>query len=401
LLEVRYPAFMLSPKSGATLAMLLLAISCGTDPQPTAAPQPAQSTATSASAASASSAPPAGAVVLDTKAGGGSVALVPSAAVAGAPTGGERPKSMPVAPNGLVEKKVADGIVKMGDPPKLSVLSSGSAPHEKLVYEFGIGKSVQLNLGMKMRLKMNAGGRQMPAPEIPKVNMLFDLTAKAKAPNGDFELDAGVRSATVNPKGPLQEQIAVKMQPQLDAMKGVRVHYFVSPSGRVRDVDVKVTPGNEANSQQTLGQMTQSFESMVAPLPDEAVGVGAKWEVISRVSSSGADLLQWATYELTAREGTAMTIGLSVHQLAADSAISAPGMPAGMKASLRRMHSEGRGQTKLDLTSPAPLGGGLDVQSVMEIAVDPGGAAMPPGGLDAMTVDSHVTLDFSRPSAKK
>lgn len=389
--------------SAPVLSLLLLSFTacgvaaCGTDPKPTADPGPVQSAAASAAAASsAPNAPPSGAVVLDTsKTAGPGAAPAPSAAESAEASA---PSSMPKAPNGLVGKAVADGILGTGQPPKLTVVSPGAEPRETLQYAFVAGESAKVNMGMKMRMQMSTGGRQLPAPEIPKLNMLLDLGVKSKTPKGDFELDGGILEVGVSPKGELEQQVAVKMQPQLDAMKGVRIHYFVSPTGKVRDVNVSVPGGEELGTQQTLGQMTHSFESMVAPLPTDAVGVGAKWEVVSRIASSGADLLQWATYELTSREGSMISMDLSVRQLAADSAIAAPGMPPGMTASLQSFHSEGRGKSKLDLGSPAPVGGQVAVQSTMKIAVQGGAGAAQQPGMESMSVQSHVTVDFSRPA---
>ena len=98
--------------------------------------------------------------------------------------------------------------------------------------------------------------------------------------------------------------------------------------------------------------MSQSFESMTAPLPDEPIGLGARWEVITRVANGGADLVQDATYTLKARDGDKASLGVVVVQLAARDTVQAPGLPPGVTATGVEVPAKG-GEVTLTLTAAA------------------------------------------------
>ena len=66
-------------------------------------------------------------------------------------------------------------------------------------------------------------------------------------------------------------------------------------------------PGADAQTRQLMDQMKDSFSSVAAPLPEEAVGPGARWEVKMPIKSQGMTIDQTATYELVSLEGERLT----------------------------------------------------------------------------------------------
>ena len=71
----------------------------------------------------------------------------------------------------------------------------------------------------------------------------------------------------------------------------------VSPEGNLtyqfkvaaREADLKAPPGGSAQMQQSLENLRQSMRQMSAPLPEEPVGKGARWEMkISTVMEAEA-----------------------------------------------------------------------------------------------------------------
>jgi hypothetical protein len=156
-------------------------------------------------------------------------------------------------------------------------------------------------------------------------------------------------------------------------MKGLGMGYWISPKGHVRDVKLDVPKSFPAAAEQMLQGMNQSFESMVAPLPNEPVGVGARWQVVSRMASAGADMLQSAMYTLKARDGGKATLEVTLVQLAASDSIKAPGMPPGVTAQVKAFSSGGSGTSQLDTKNVAPDTGSMMLKTAMDIAVKGGG----------------------------
>src|SRR5262249_50062203 len=106
--------------------------------------------------------------------------------------------------------------------------------------------------------------------------------------------------------------------------------------------------------QQTLSQLETSIEGMSMPLPEEAVGLGARWEVRQRLNSNGIVMFQKAEYTVTAIDGNAVTLSVKTDQTAPAQDISNPAMPAGASMHLAKMSGTGTGTVALRLDGLVP-----------------------------------------------
>jgi hypothetical protein len=161
----------------------------------------------------------------------------------------------------------------------------------------------------------------------------------------------------------------------------------------VHDAKLDIPSSVPAAAQQIMSGMSQSVESMVTPLPQEAVGVGARWQVVSRLATGGADILQSAIYTLKSRSGNRATLDISLVQLAASDTIHTPQMPAGMNAKIKGFSSSGTGTTQMDLKSIAPENGTMTLKTAMDIGVQGAGAS----SADDSSVETTTTVTLGRP----
>ncbi len=321
----------------------------------------------------------------DDKAKGGEPAKEGGAAVTSAPN----PK------NGILGAAAADKIIKVGSKPIVKLLQTGSEPREKLAYMLDKGSKAPLQMSMDMTMSMKMAGQSIPPTAVPQMVMGLDMSVADKNGAGDAKIDALLSSVGLSPKGPTQEMMAEQIRPQIEGMKGLTMGYWVSPTGFVRDVKLDVPAGFPPQAQQMLSGMNQSFESMVAPLPDKEIGIGASWEVVTRIVSSGADLVQFAVYTLKERNGTKASLDIVVKQLAAKETINAPGMPAGASAKLTAFSSQGAGSNRIDMKMIAPDTGKMDVESAMDLSVSVGASPA-----QQTSVNTKLSVQFTRPLKK-
>jgi hypothetical protein len=248
-------------------------------------------------------------------------------------------------------------------------------------------------MAMDMAVSVKVKGQSAPQMPMPRMTMTFDTNVKDKNAAGESQVDSRLTATSVDPSGAQQEQMARALRPQIDAMKGLGMVYWVNPKGRVRDVKLDIPAGVPAAAQQIMGGMSQSFESMVTPLPADPVGVGARWQVVSRMATGGADILQSAIYTLKSRSGNRATLAVTLTQLAANDTIHTAQMPAGMSAKIKTFTSGGTGTTNIDLKSVAPEGGAMSLKTAMDIAVQGAGA----GAGDESSVETTTTVSVTRP----
>jgi hypothetical protein len=132
----------------------------------------------------------------------------------------------------------------------------------------------------------------------------------------------------------------------------------MSDHGIVKGVEMKLPATADPQLKQTLDQMKESFTSSSTPLPEEAVGPGAKWEYQTRLKSQGMTIDQTINYELVSREGDRLTLRSILTQNAASQKIQNPAMP-GLKVDLEKMTGTGTGSSTFDLARIMPLTGTL------------------------------------------
>jgi hypothetical protein len=314
-----------------------------------------------------------------------------------APLQGAPEIAIPRPANGVLPPGAADAVLRQHQAPLVRLLDAGADPKSDLSYALAKGATQKLSLAMDTAMGVKSNGQSLPQTPLPRMTMLFDSTVAEKNAAGEVRIDWRLTSASVDPNGGQQEQMARALRPQLDTMKGLGTGYWLTPKGHVHDAKPELSPSMPPAAQQIMSGMSQSLESMVTPLPAEAVGAGARWQVVSRITSGGADMLESAVYTLKSRSGARASLDVTFFQLSASDTIKTPQMPAGMSARLKSFASGGTRRTELDLTSVVPESGAMAQKTTMVIAVvgaAPGAAGAP---ADESTVETTTAVQMARP----
>jgi hypothetical protein len=299
--------------------------------------------------------------------------------------------ALPHPASGVLASGEADKILATGGQPIVKLLEPGADPRTDLSYALTKGSSQKMVMAMDMAVGIKSKGQTVPQMAMPRMTMGFDTSTADRNPAGEFKIDSRLTSASVDPNGGQQEQMARALRPQIEAMKGLGMAYWVNPKGHVHDVKLDMPPGIPPAAHQIMNGMSQSFESMVTPLPVEPVGVGARWQVVSRLATGGADILQSAVYTLKSRGPSRAVLDVTLVQLAASDTIHTAQMPAGMSAKVKSFNSSGTGGTQVDLKSVAPEGGTMALKTAMEISVQSAGAG------EESAVETSTTVTVTRP----
>jgi hypothetical protein len=304
--------------------------------------------------------------------------------------GAEPEVALPKPANGVLAAGEADKVLPAGSPPLVKLLEAGTDAHD-LSYALTKGASQKMAMAMDMAVGIKAKGQTLPQTPMPRMTMTFDTLTADRSAAGEFKIESHLVGTSVDPSGGQQEQMARALRPQVEGMKGLGMAYWVTAKGHVHDVKLDVPPTVPAAAQQILTGMSQSFESMVIPLPPDPVGVGGRWQVVSRLSAGGLDVLQSAIYTLKSRTGARATLDVALVQLAAADTIHTPQMPPGMSAKVKSFNSTGKGTNQVDLKSVAPEGGTTTLVTAMDIAVQGSGST------EESSVETTTRVQVTRP----
>jgi hypothetical protein len=176
------------------------------------------------------------------------------------------------------------------------------------------------------------------------------------------------------------------MSQGLGSVVGVKGTSVVNNRGV--SLSIKMDPIADPGASQMLGQMTGTIEYLLVPFPEEPVGVGARWEVRAAMNANGISLFQRTEYELTALQGSTVTITSKTEQTAPPQNVSPPGLPAEMQMSLEGLKHTGTGTGSIQLNTLVPSGTS-ESTTATSMGVNAGGQVM------SMTVEVKTKLTIA------
>jgi len=280
------------------------------------------------------------------------------------------------------------GFPAPGAPPAVTVSSTGAAPKKALRYVIPSGQKATMDITVNMGMSMNLAGMAMPM-DMPGMKMTADAEVTKVDPNGDITYTLAFTGLTVDATPGTNPAVAAAFQgaaANITSMKGTTT---ISNRGVTKSAKMDI---GDPTMQQMLGQMTSTIENLSNPFPEEAVGVGAKWEVRQALTSGGQTSFTKTEYEVVALDGDTVTLKMKMEQTAPPQSVSNPALPPGTEVSLEKLVGSGTGTTKINLNSLVPS---VEMNSTISTAMvmSMGGASQP--------VTSDMTLKMIIAPAKK
>jgi hypothetical protein len=280
------------------------------------------------------------------------------------------------------------GYPNVGSPATVTVASPGAEPRTRLRYKVTAGQVFVMSVTTSLGLTMSLEGMSMPAMDMPTMKMTANLTVKDVAANGDITYDIAFTEMTAEALPGMDPSMVAMVQGaagQITALKGTMTttDRGVSKSG---GLDLNKIP--DPNLRQTLGSVSGSLESMSMPLPEEAVGMGAKWEVRQAINAAGAQTFQRVECEVTSISASSVSLRLKVDQTTPPQSISNPQLPAGASMEIEKMGGTGTGTSTIQLGSLVPTS---EIQSTNAASM-----VMSMGGQSQkMAVDTRVKVSIA------
>ncbi|MFW5879080.1 MAG: hypothetical protein ACOCVR_04595 [Myxococcota bacterium] len=246
-----------------------------------------------------------------------------------------------------VEEPDEDGT---GEPGRavLTLLEAGEEPREVLRYD--VPEEFRGRLDMEMAMRM----RRPQAFEMPPMRFvmnLFDLERDEEGFAYSFKLDEP--EIVEEEAGELPADRAEGLRRDLSSVAELEGRVWLDDRGVLRDVDFF---GREEEGQ--AGQLTSEIEhsvrSMTMPLPEEPVGIGARWEVVQTVTLNELTFEQRTEMTLREREGDRLVVETEVSQTAGRQQVDNPQLPPGAEMHVDRMRGSSVGVSYVDLNSLLP-----------------------------------------------
>jgi hypothetical protein len=210
-----------------------------------------------------------------------------------------------------------------------------------------------------MDLRMTASTENGAAKEadvpLPSVHVAIAIDPQSISPDGDLRYAWRVTSASVDAAGDTPSQVADGMRTEVAEIGRLSGSAWVTYRGLTKaittDSNTNVEP---TGSGQMAEQVRQTLRDVAAPLPEEEVGVGARWRKLSQLDERDGRIAQTENFRLVDLQGDRGTLDDALAQTAPSQALRAPGMPPGTRARMESMLASGEANVRFDLSRLVP-----------------------------------------------
>jgi hypothetical protein len=273
--------------------------------------------------------------------------------------------------------------------PVLELLSAGAAPRQILRYKPAVQSKQTATITMNMEMGMSIAGEPVPIGNLPGTAITFETLVDQVEPNGDIHYQFRYMNVDLVGSSTLPPAQRAQLLTQIQKLKGVRGTVVVDNRGQTKFGKFDLPPDLDNGDKKMLKQISNSVEQLSSPLPEPALGVGAKWRVLSAPKLNGIQLKQVTTFELVSVQAGSMTLNVAQEQQAAPQQMSTTQLPKGKTLNLKSLSGKGQGQLFVKLDHIVPINSNLSAQMQSEME-----SPNPPGEPMKMTTNIKMQLNL-------
>ncbi len=209
--------------------------------------------------------------------------------------------------------------------PTVTLLDAGAEPRSELRISVQAGDAESMRLTQSQSIDQTIDGLEVPSAGAVTTAATTDIEVES-AENGVFVVTSITSGAEIvdapSPGAAAQAEAAMA------ELIGIGNRFTMDDRGRVlANEPVGLDGVDNAMVDELLGGT--SGTEIASPLPDEAVGIGATWEVVQRIPVFGLEIEQVLVYELVSIDGSVVELAVTGNQrVPAGSIMNAQGIPA-------------------------------------------------------------------------
>jgi hypothetical protein len=266
----------------------------------------------------------------------------------------------------------------------MKLLDQGQPPRRKLRYAWRPTQNEQLSMDLRTAVLTENVAAPQPEVPLPSVHITIAVDPKSVTPDGDLRYAWRVTSATVDASEETPSQVAEGIRVEVADIARMSGSALVTNRGLSKEVTIDSRKPNKLSGTGMAEGVRQTLRDVAAPLPEEAVGLGARWRRLSQLDVQDAIVTQAETFRLGELQGDRGLLEDALAQTAPPQALPAPAGLQGPPARMESMLASGQvtmhfdlsrlvPQTSFDVTTQMVLSGqamrdaGRNVKSVVHV----------------------------------
>lgn len=212
------------------------------------------------------------------------------------------------------------------------------------------------------------------AATIPATKLTMEIVVTQIASNGDISFDFTYKNVDIVAEPGIPPSVIEPIRRSLSSLVGLSGAVVVDSRGQTKSTSLRLPQELDSSTQQIFEQLSNSLGQLYAPLPEEAVGLGARWRTSQELNINGIQLTQSAIYELVSNQGNVLQLKMLVEQEAQSQEVklpTSPDIPAGFRVQLRSFSNQGEGEMTLQLGQMLPRRSILSSRSSVVLNLKP------------------------------
>ena len=259
------------------------------------------------------------------------------------------------------------------DEPRLAVpheesfrlLDAGRGDRSQLRYALAAGTAAY-TARTNLTTRHLDDGQFTPPTALPPIRDGFAITTAADHP------DHLALHALAGEAAQATADTAAYLAPWRTRLEGHDAAVAFDERGRISAIRFDDDPGG-ARSEPSRDELAQRLLAAIVPLPEEPVGAGASWRVVTILRQGPAYAKQTATYTLTSRTAAAWKLHVKLQRIGQEQHLADPSLPPGTSADLLALFRALEGDVAVDPAHPLITGGSLAVESRMHVRLQESG----------------------------
>ncbi len=231
---------------------------------------------------------------------------------------------------------------------KFTLLERGAEPRVRLRYRARAGQVERIVMDSGQSVTMRLGDSEAPASELRNC-LTCVLTVE-----GVDERGITAKWEVVECAAPPEPAAGAAARMDFEAFKGLAIRLVVDPQGVVTEETVLNESAIPVDMRPGISGFTQGVRGLFVTLPEERVGVGARWEVSEVLTLMGMRIVQTSTFEVLEIDGDRVRIAIAAAETAAAQKVEMQGMPPDLQVLLRSLHGSGEGEAEITLGRLVP-----------------------------------------------
>ena len=199
----------------------------------------------------------------------------------------------------------------------ITVVEAGAEPRREFRYNLVPARTETMTMEMTIDQSITMDGAIAQRMTLPTMLMTIDFeTREAAEGAAEGALTAAFRftgfKAVTRPGVP--EGFTPMLEAGLQGYTTVSGAIDLLPTGHLSALRLDANPNTPVEVRESLAQTMSALRSAIAPFPDDAIGIGATWNVDMTIPFPLFVMAQRLTYTLEKVEGSVVTLGVSMQQ---------------------------------------------------------------------------------------